>query len=361
MTNSYVGIDSSTFYHHGPKSFKAPFGVAVEVEDFEKFNDSYIGIMESIKKTFGLSSPRICVKGHFIHQKIGDNGARWFINSFIDKIIPHLKLIYVAHLVISPTKVPEVMTSRGAKIPTMNFIDSVASSYNHIILWNYLDRFPEKTNSYFFVDHFTGTTTKAWEDVEDLENLFILSDGEYCNSLISTADLFCKFINDSIFTNHKRLGFDGISDTFSGKPIVEIHEPVDPTIVEDPSNAHKVKLYQTNNSPFSIIIPTSGRRIEVDAKLKHPVIYILTSKKLKNEISVIENTPIYDRLVNEAFSTQGCVRGINIDELENEIKYMKEGDKIITFGDSAYEKATYLANDLGIPIEITTSKELLKN
>jgi len=362
MLNSFVGIDSMTFYHEGKTTFRAPLGVAIEVTNYDDFNEKYVTIIKELKDKFHLDTPKLCVKGHFITSKIGPEASRWFNNEFVGKIIPELKMIYVCHAVISPIKIPNIIFSNGTQVPAMKFVDILTSSFNHVIAWNLLNQFSQMNESHLYIDHFTAVRTNAWDDLEANKNIFILSSGEYCNSLISTSDLLCKFINDNLFLNNKKMGFDGISEVFSAQQINEIKPNMDShevSIIMEDNNI--TKLYQTGNSPFSMITPNSRRNIEVDSRLKHPVTFVLPSHKVEKEKKILENSPIFDLLVNDAFTNHGCVRSINLDDLPNDVRYMKAGDKVITIGDKALEDANYLVKGYGLPVEIITSDEILKN
>lgn len=359
MIHSYVGIDSATFYHDGITTFKAPLGVAVETENFEDFNEQYVGIINELKKKYNLETNRVCVKGHFLGTKIGIDGSFWFVNDFVEKIITYLKMIYVCHVVISPTKLAEITFSNGSKMPTMKFVDLLTSSFNHLIAWNILEQFSEINQSIIFMDYFTGITTNAWRTMEGNPNLYALSAGEYCNSLISTADLICKYINDSLYRDREKLGFNGISKVFSNKNVNEVKPNMDTTEIKKVLDNKNTKLYQTSNSPFKMITPNSKRNIEIDRKLKHPVSFVLPSYKLLKEKGILESSPLFDSLTNDAYKNQGCVRTINLDDLTRETRYMKQGDKIITIGDEALESAKYL-KQFGIPVEIIPSDDLIK-
>ena len=357
---SYIGIDSATFYHEGRTTFKAPFGVAVETNNYDKFNEKYVKIVHGLKGKYHVDTERICLKGHFLFNKISNN-AYGFLNEFVESILPSLKMIYVAHAIISVTKIPEIRYMRGKSMPAMAFVNALCSSFNHVIAWNLLNDFSDRADSHFFIDHFTGTATKAWEEIENLNNIFILPAGEYCNPLISTADMIGKYIGDTLYRNNSKLGFEGISNVFTNKPVREITKNMDPDQVSLVLDSKETLFYQTNNSPFPMITPSSSRKIQVDSKLKHPVVFILTSQILKKESEMLESTPMFDLLVNDAYNNHGCLRSINLDEITNEVRYMKKGDKIITMGEDAFKKANYLVKDLtGLNIEIISSRDFLE-
>lgn len=361
MPTGAIGVDCVTFFHDGKISaFKAPLGVAIETDDYDAFNSVYLEIITNLKAKYKLDTDRMCLKGHFILEKLKEKG-REFVSEFVDKIIPSLKMIYVCHTVISQDKVPEIFCCKGTKkIETMDFVNRLCSSYEHIVIWRLLQDFAEKSNSLIFCDYFTGVETKAWQDLESNPNLSIFSAGEYCNPLISTADLICKYINDSLRSKGAKLGFYGISDVFQNNSVIEIKSDMDATDVEEVLKNNKTKLYQTFPYTLSHMTPDSFRKMEVDAKIKHPVIYILTSKKIPKEREAMEHTKLYDILTNFAYQSKGCLRSINIDEINDEIRYMLEGDTVVTVGDIALEKANYLVNDLLVPLKIVSSRDLIK-
>lgn len=361
MPTKAIGVDSATFYHSGKiADFKAPLGVAVETTDYDLFHRDYLRIISSLKSKYGLDTERTCLKGHFILDKLKERGCD-FINDFVTQILPSLKMILVCHTVISEGKVPEIFCCNGTKkISTPDFINRLLSSYEHIVIWKLLQDFPDTHDANIFSDYFTGVETKAWQDLESNKNLSVFSAGEYCNPIISTADLICKYINDSLNSKNVRLGSYGISDVFQHKSVVEISLDMNETQIDEMLKDDKTKLYQRFPFALSHMTPVSFRRIEVDSKLKHPVIYILPSHKLPKERQAMEHTRLYDLLTNLAYESNGCLRSINLDEIHEEIKYMQSGDIIVTVGDSAEEKAKYMRDDLLIPVKIISSKNLLE-
>ena len=358
MSEYYAGIDSAQFYHGGLTNFRAPFGVAVIVNDYDTFNSTYTRIVNELKAKYNVNSPRICVKGHFLSMQIGSNNAHLFVEEFLEKILPSLNFIYVNHVILPPTKVPEIFCVNGTKMSTMDFMDVLIPSFNHVIAWNLLTEFPELKDLQIFIDHFTGKRTKAWEDLDGNKNIFILPSGEYCNSLISTSDLICRYIRGYLFTNKERFGFNGISNAFEAKGVKEALSDAQQNETSNTLNGD-VKLYQTNNSPFHMITPSSNHGIEVDSHLKHPVLFVLPSHRLPKERNVLEYTPIFDLLTNSAYEDCGSVHFLNPDDLRSAVRYIRHGDKIVTIGDKAFEDAKYLQN-FGIDADVITSEELLK-
>ena len=353
MTNSYIGIDSTTFFHAGKTTFKAPIGVAVEVKNHERFDKYYFDIMEKLKQKYEIDTPKMCLKAHYVFEKLGSK-RKQFLDEFVDAVIPQLTMIYVGHLIIPPKKIPEIISTNGTRTPTMKFRDMLLSSFNHVVAWNILERFPDKTESYIFMDYFTAVTTSAWEDMRENQNIFVLPSGEYCNTLISTADFFCKFIRYYLNIKHEKVGHGGISSVFADREVDEIKQ--------DEKNASDgCKLYQQSRSTLAKIAPISNRTMDVDLRLKHPVYYILSDQRLKKEKSILVSSPLYDKLTNNAIKTHGCVRVINLDDMPNEVKYMRPNDRIITIGKKAQDDAAYLVDGYGLLIDIISSQDIMKS
>ena len=358
---SFIGIDTTNFFREGFKAFKAPLGVAVEVDDYDGFDDNYQKIVGQLIQDLSIDTNRKCVKSHYIYEKNPKTAVRFGVK-FTEKIIPYLKNIHIAHTILNQLKTPEIMCCNGTmKLSTNQFVPILESYYNHIVAWKIIQDFPEKKESVFCLDHFTGSITKAWEEIEN-DNLFVLSAGEYCDPLISTADIIAKYISDFIHNTGTKLDYSSISSAFSNFNVTEVKHDMDATEIENALNTTTTKLYQRFIYDLRMITPSSRRSMNVDKKLKHPVIFVLTSKKLSKEKSAMETTPLFDIITNKAYAIHGCVKAINIDDLNSEIRYMKDGDEMVTVGDDAFDKAKYLIEDLsGFSIKITTSKELLKN
>lgn len=357
---SFIGIDSTNFFRQGRNAFKAPLGVGIEVEDYDGFDKKYRSIIDSLVHHYGIETNRKCLKSHYIYEKKPEHASS-FGTEFTKQIIPFLKNVYVMHTILNQAHTPEILCYNGAKIMTVNeFVPLLQSYYVHIVTWKILNDFNETKQSTFFLDHFTGSITPAWEEIEN-ENLLVFSGGEYCNPLISTADIISKHITDYIHINRKKLEFAAISSAFNSFQITEINNSMDATEVGQALQSGTTKLYQRFVYDLSKITPSVRRSIDVDRKLKHPVHFILTSKKLPKEKEALEMTPLYDIITNNAYSSQGCVRSLNIDDLTNEVRYMRDGDHIVTVGNTALENAKYLVNELtGLSINVVPSAELLK-
>ena len=91
----------------------------------------------------------------------------------------------------------------------------------------------------------------------------------------------------------------------------------------------------------------------------HPVYFLLTGKKFRNEGQALQSTAYFDIVANRVYDDHGSMHTMNIDEMRNELRVMQDGDKIITFGSKALELARYLVNDFsGLKIEIVSSRNL---
>lgn len=77
------------------------------------------------------------------------------------------------------------------------------------------------------------------------------------------------------------------------------------------------------------------------------------------EWGILEHTPFFDLLTNDAYENRGCVRSIGLNNMPNAVLCVQVRDKIITIGQKALG-ANYL-KEFGLDMRVIASNSLLKN
>ncbi len=355
MVKSCIGIDTTNYFRQASKPFQAPIGVGLEVEDYDVFTSKYDSVVEELKKTHDISTNRKCIKSHYVYEK-NPSSARQFIADFTKRLMPHVKTVFVSHTILNSQKTPRIQYYRGRMAVTPSeFVLHLQSYYPHVLAWKILSTLPDRRNSVFMLDHFTGHITKAWEQIEN-ENILIYPSGEYCNPLISSADFVSKYISDFIHLNKTRLEFGSISKALGQFGVEEISRNRGSPMQEQST---KTELLQYFIYDLSMITPHEKRAIDVGRKIKHPIYFLLTGKKFNREAEALKHTVYFDIVANRACGDRGSIRAVNVDEMPNELKVMRDGDKIIAFGGDSLDLANYLVNDFsGLKVEVVPSRNL---
>lgn len=355
MVKSCIGIDSTNYFKQVRQAFRAPIGVGLEVEDYDAFARKYDSVIVDLKDRYGVVTGRKCLKSHYIHEKI-PSSARRFIADFTEKVIPHVKTVFVAHTILNSQKTPKILCYSGNEDMTPGeFISHLQSYYPHVLAWKILETLPDRRDSAFMLDHFTGSVTKAWRQIED-ENIEVYPSGEYCNPLISSADLVSKYVNDFIHFGRMKLELGSVSRAFEPFGVEEARAEGG---IPAPEPGAKTRLLQYFIYDLSMITPHEKRAIDVGRKLRHPVYFLLTGKKFRSEGDALRDTAYFDIVANRVCGDRGSMRAMNVDEMKNELRVMRDGDKIIAFGGEALELAGYIVNDFsGLKVEIISSRDL---
>ena len=355
MVKKYIGIDTTNYFREIKRVFHAPIGVGLEIENYDEFTQKYDSVIEELKNRYSISTNRKCLKSHYVYEKT-PSSAKQFMVDFTEKIIPYVKTIFVSHTILNSHKTPQIYGYNGNKEFSPNdFISYLQSYYPHVLAWKILETLPDRTDSVFMLDHFTGHVTKAWQQIED-RNISIYPYGEYCNPLISSADFVSKYVNDFIYFNLMRLEFCSVSKAFEPFNVEEIRIDRENST---PKPSTKTRLLQYFIHDLPMITPHENRAIDVDRKLKHPIYFLLTGKKFNHESDALQHTVYFDIIANRVCDDHGSMRAINIDRMTNVLKVMQDGDKIIAFGSEAFELANYIVNDFsGLKIEIISSRDL---
>lgn len=196
----------------------------------------------------------------------------------------------------------------------------------------------------FYLDHFEGEITAAWDQVSCLD-LNILFRGDRCNPLIALADFFIRYLDRSIKEGNIHLAVDGIRDFLKGTPF---------------SNKSWIKALGGTGDVLPNITPYTRRKIDISKHLSRPIIYIYPENPADissgEEKSMIEQSPIFDRVLDFAYNLGGG--GVKFFSPRQDTKLVKEDDYFLIIGEKGQEMFDYLQKT-GIKIKKLKPQDIL--
>ena len=213
------------------------------------------------------------------------------------------------------------MDDRKETKPIKDFLTTLIQPYSYICAWKKCSN--EEEDHILWLDNFQGRSTVAWNIIWGKKpNIFYK--GDYCNAVISTADILAGAIDNFL-----------IDKPFSRKSIGNIL-------------GDKLKLRGKVNiigSPdLRWIVPVSRKMINTSRFLKHPIYYLITQKRpkgleYKESIHQFEFSPIFDEIVNIAFKNNGAIKFY---DRTQDFMHIKKDDRVIYFEETGQEIAKSL-------------------
>ncbi len=342
MSNKVVAIDAKDFIRNSKspgRSFKAPLGVAIMINDYDSFSDRYLDTISKLKSQYGIVSGLRILKSYDILAKLHSSGVE-FMEKVVSSLSVEISSTSIYYTIIPPTKIPKVKVYWGDKggpkeVLPLEFIGQLSNYYPHICAWRFLKDNPTETDIRIFIDYFEGSITTAWEELQTQENIFVSSDST--NPAISFADIITKVIDYRLENQHKRLHLKDISD-----------------VTKDLS----AKTFFIDD--LSQITPKYKAKIDLNNKMVRPVIYILKegldkSKTLSRpEQEIIEGSPAMEKILD--FATRFGTNYKFFDPVLDQSN-IRENDYFVYLGKNGKEFADYLVT-LGYKIIVKNINDL---
>lgn len=347
---SVMAADSKPFSRGSdPLIFKGCLGVCLGFSKPAEFYKIYdVGIRSILKETTG-ERHRDILKSFDLRQLFGEDYSAYVkaLASFVKILSENKILISCAFTTLNTQKLPDGIPKYGTgrspvkKINPMQFIDELNECYDYVTAWKIVKTLGIR-NTTIYLDHFTGEITHAWDELCYHHKVTVIPKGDSCNPFISACDIVTKYIDGYLFQKHLLLDETGIARAFESC---------------DVSSPHVLYL---GHGDLQDIVPIKKEQIDCYKHYTKPMTYILKEGLFNAESKIIENSPLYQKILQFAYE-KGT--GIKFLSFEEDNRKIRQGDHIIYLGENGKKHAEYL-NKLGyniVPIDIhnwTTQSKL---
>ena len=336
-----MAADSKPFSRGAaPSIFKGCLGACLgfsKPAEFYKVYDK--GISEILSKTEG-GRGRDVQKSFDIRQSFGDDQRAYLeaLASFVRLLSENNVKINCAFTTLNTSKLPNGISKYGSgryplkKINPMQFIDELNEYYDYVMTWKIVKTLGIR-NTTIYLDHFTGEITSAWEELCYYHDVKVIPKGDSCNPFISSSDIVTKYIDTYLSQGHLLLEEASILQSLISCGVKEPH------------------VFYLGHGDLTEITPTRKEPIDCYRYYTHPMTYILKEGLFPSENKVIQNSPLYQKILQFAYE-KGT--GIKFLSFEEDNRKIKSGDYIIHIGENGKKHAEYL-NKLGYginPIDI---------
>lgn len=335
---SIVAFDTKEFRRGREKTFFAPIGVSLRIDDEAEFKANYDAAFNELSPKFRFDRKRKVYSTYELIGKLGFPKTIAFIEGIFSRIQSLIKQMAVYYTILPPTKVPSVREygaeGSGVKeVSTLKFLAELNPYYVYCCAWRYAQtesRLQEK----LLLDNFEGKITDAWIELNRMcgEKLQVYPHGDRCNPFISAADMMVALLDFRLYRNKKRLDSEGITSVFSD------------------ASFDVVPMF-TGQPHLSKLSPRTNRMIDVSANFKRPIIFILLEElelmRLKAVRKMFESSPLMGSILNKAFEMD-C--GVKFFDPTLDSTTIRDGDVFVCIGSKAKATAEYIKNMFNIEI-----------
>ncbi len=342
LVMSVVGVDSRDFFRESRKSdgskgyFRSVLGIAVKVMDYSRFDKYYDVALDAAFKKAGLVRD---YKYYCVNDLIDVPRKRVLLDEFVKRIAAHVERVHVFYTLFSKKRLSRVRVYGRLSKDQRLKLSNPTRSYEELLSRHLVQCFPavcawcltkhllpELTS--FHLDSFQGHVFEAYEELEASSfQKFVFPNGDYANSVISTADLLIEVLDHRLEERGSFLVFEAI------RPAL-------------PEFGEKVLVYPVLNKHLSKITPLDTKNIIVQGALKHPVFWIFKGSAEVNR-QTLKKSKGYRNLVDYAASKGGVVK---LFDKKVDPDFIKKGDfgvYLNSMGEEVVE--TYIK--LGKPLE----------
>lgn len=319
------------------KPFRAPFGVAVTIDDYESFVKNYNSV---ISEVFGTNRiPKIrevyssgTLKGTF------DDPAKYekILVEICTKLSMNIDSIGIYYSYFHGGKPNNVVIFREdrpyIRVEKEDFLNRIEWGYPHLCAWYYVSQGnkPDK----ILLDNFGGEITDAWRKLKE-SKMEIFFRGDEVNHGISTADLFIDFIQLQLRKQGKKLFTNDIQSVLS-----TVFTP------------NKISVGFLGQMYLKYTSPVSRFKMRTNDYVKHPVVFV--SKDPEVSIKSIEDSEIMHDIVSYAIKNNASLKFF---ENDKDQKLLVNGDIILALGDGGVKsssKIQKLARTMGKTVKFVT-------
>lgn len=330
-----MGIDSLSIEKGKIKPMQVIVGMAVYVEDYEKFAESYSKTINTIFLKLGIS-PEKKIYCNYDFTKLYNIHSRPVHAMFYYEIIKHIDKLHICFTDIRETATMNVyglkskqeqLKLSSPEIEGRDILNKISHYFPLISLWK-LHGWIGQDKPEIFVDGVTAPNFEAFRSIKDTK-LRIYYSGDKCNPLIATADILLKFMELELNKKKQRYNIDGIKNSIT-------------------MPYGKVFIYEVDKRDFRSISPLS-KNLNLANYVKHPLVFVLNEVTKYNKIKDLENNPeLGYPLFDFANKVGGGLKYYNPQE---DGSIIGKTDYLIYFSEEGKKSAESLKRAVGVQIK----------
>lgn len=316
------------------KTFKSLLGVGILTNDYNAFTTHYDNAIQKALISAGYNKDKR-VYSNYDFTKIYNITTVPIHELFFKEINKHIDGICIFFTAFSKTSKmrsygrleKELKHKLSHSVLGFDEILNKLDPYFPLIgIWRYRDYLRQNVDE-IFVDGVTSKPFDGWREIQDLP-IKIMFSGDKCNPLISTADILAYLIT---LRSKKRYRISRNKEKSKYTP--------DNLLSMLPELKNKIKVAIINEKAFRYISPLTNKGLNINYKLKHPIIFLLKDKSQYLTTEVLESLPNFNLIYDFACSKGASVKFYDKDEDKGR---MEKGDYIVYFSEEGKKAATMI-------------------
>lgn len=325
---------------NAPRFFRACLGACLGFSSPMLFPQKYDEIINGLCKKYEINRERAILKSYDFAKQCKDDREKYMnilseYTSFLGANGVHINIAYTSFLL---AKLPDGITIYGGgrspsrKIGTIEFLQKLNNYYPYISAW-IVAKSVSLRNTDILLDNFEGEITNAWDELLTHHNVMIFPAGDQCNSLISSADLVTKYVDEYLSLNRMVLNESNVKAALLSANIQNPH------------------VFYVGHGHLTDIVPRIQKSISCHDYYSRPMTFVIKEDLITKENQYIENSPVYHKILSFAHEKKTGVRFFSPGE---DHKRIEKGDYMIYLGKKGKDIVDYFNSlDLGIvPVNI---------
>lgn len=292
---AWVGSDATSheFYESGFRN-KSEIGIAIAVENRNKFNTKYRGIIEEKANEYGFSPKRPVLKSHGIRN----NASEWeygeIISDFVEELLEIDSITNIHATITTITNQMVVAFKEGGgpleQISRDELHGELANYYHLITIWDYLDEYRDAPwgTANVLLDDFEGKDNKPWRRTGVIsDDLYVIPQGDATYPLLSLADLTMEYVKENVD--------DWTED--------DIRSTLIDATPEDTAYVNVKGLHTPQE--VDEMVPIARRNINRAKHYPHPIVFIDRAGLDREKFT---NYKLYHTIAEYVYKNSGCMK-----------------------------------------------------
>ncbi len=246
----------------------------------------YDAALDAVFREHRIRKDERMVNLHRLKTTVGVAAARQVVRDFLRRVIPEVSEGVFCYSVFPPRKIPftyiYTQDPIRKRIGILDFIKMIQAGYALFVAHYYKEVC--KGPASVMLDHFDFPIMRAWQQMDQHQDLAVYVRGDLCDPKISLADLLLDLVEADIW----RLNFENATLTLRNLC---------------PSAAVRVSCLMDIES----MRPLTRTQTDLSRHIAHPIIF-LAKEDLPGEGKMLETSPLMFAARNMACELGGCAK-----------------------------------------------------
>lgn len=321
--------------------FKANMGAALEIDDFDRFKESFEKAYAEQCEVHGFRRRTYVPKTQVLKEVLGPRKANRLFTSLLKELSPEIEAIdyFYTYFAVRKIKDTKVFTQDPfpKRVEMIDFVSMTESAYPHICIAEYLERTSREGTS-IYSDHFSGHITNCWEEICKFDGLRLFFRGDEVNPVIAAADILLDVVNTELREKLVRENVQTILERLCDNSRSHVH-------------------YVTN---LERIRPLTRTPIQTADLIAHPIVFFVKEFERQESLALRPDSPVMCAARNAAFLLDGCLKVFKPEERDIHRIIQPDVDIFVVAGEEGRRQIKILEEAGFFDLKVWKNRELIR-